>query len=485
MMRGAAICRMLGLLLIIFSFTLFPPVIIEIFYHEGSLYPFVVSFTAIFFLGILLWFPYRKIKSDFKTRDGFLIVVLIWIFACLAGGIPFYLNFYPNLSFTDALFESVSGLSTTGATVLSHLDNMPHSILYYRQQLTLLGGIGVVVVALSILPVLGIGGMQLYIAETSGPVKTSRLQPRLKQTIKALWIIYLGLVVACTLAFWLAGMSIFDAIGHSFSSIATAGFSTHDANLAYYHSYPIEIVSIIFMILGATNFGLHYQFLRHKSLKIYWQDPEFMTYLKILAILSLISIVTLTIYGFYHHHLSKISIASIFTVVSSQTTTGFNAINLDEWPSFLPYLICFFCLIGGCGGSTSGGIKVLRFLVLKRQSARELKQLIHPDGVFSLYLGEEMVGEKLIQGIWGFVGIFTVLFILIVLGLIATGLDFRTAFGSAAGALANAGIGLGKTAITFENINNPSKWILTFAMFAGRLEILTILVLFTREYWKK
>ena len=351
--------------------------------------------------------------------------------------------------------------------MFTHIDAMPHGILYYRQQLTLLGGVGVVVIALSILPVLGIGGMQLYIAETGGPVKTSRLRPRLRQTAKALWLIYLFLVFGCALCYWLAGMNLFDAIGQSFSAIATAGFSTHDQNIAYYHGYAIPVITIIFMTLGATNFGLHYQFFKQKRLSIYSEDPEFRMYIKILIAVSIIVVIVLLITGQYHHDLGKIIIAAFFTVTSNTTTTGFELINLDEWPTFLPYLLMLMCLIGGCGGSTSGGIKVLRFLLLKRQGERELKRLIHPNGVFSLYLGQEPLSDKIIQGIWGFVAIFFVLFILIILGLLATGLDFETAFGSAAGAISNSGVGLGKTDIIFENITNPSKWILTFAMFTA------------------
>lgn len=484
-MRALAISRLLGLLLLIFSLSSLPPIAVYMWYQEGYVYPFVISFIFTFTLGFLLWFPTRHSHTDLKTRDGFLVVVLIWVVACLFGAIPFYLNFYPHLSFTDALFESVSGLSTTGATVFTHLDDMSHAILYYRQQLTLFGGVGVVVISLSILPVLGVGGMQLYMAETGGPVKTNRLRPRLRQTAKALWLIYLGLVACCALAYWLAGMQPFDAISQSFSAVATAGFSTHDQNLGYYHGHAIQLISIVFMILGSTNFGLHYQFFKQKNFNVYWKDPEFLMYLKILGTISLIAMITLLLYNTYPSNFFKTMTESLFTVTSAVTTTGFEEVNPDQWPTFLPYLLVSLCFIGGCGGSTSGGIKVLRFLLLKQQGERELKRLIHPQGVFSLYLGEQPLPEKIIQGVSGFVAIFMLLLMLTMLGLLAAGLDFRTSFGSALAALSNTGVGLGQTAIIFEGINNPSKWILTLAMFAGRLEILTILVLFTRDYWRK
>jgi trk system potassium uptake protein len=438
-MRIFAIARTLGLLLLIFSISMVPPMAVYGWYRQGTLSPFIISFALCLVAGAILWLPTRTTRAELKPRDGFLVVVLVWLVACLVGAIPFYLYFYPALSFTDALFESVSGLSTSGATVFSHLDTMPHSILYYRQQLTLLGGIGIVVIALSVLPVLGVGGMQLYIAETGGPVKTSRLRPRLRQTAKALWLIYAGLVIACALAYWLGGMQPFDAFTQSFSTVATAGFSTHDQNLAFYHSHWIEGISIIFMILGSTNFGLHYQFFRQKRLSVYWQDPEFMMYLKILVTMALIVIATLVFYGAYQQHFLRIAANSAFTVTTVLSTTGYTLVNIDEWPTFIPYLLMFVCLIGGCGGSTSGGIKVLRFMLLKRQGERELQRLIHPQGVFSVYLGEQPLSEKIIQGVWGFVAIFFVLLILIILGLLATGLDLRTAFGAAAGAIANTG----------------------------------------------
>lgn len=477
-MRIAAIVKTLGLLLLIFSISLLPPMAVYAWYRQGSIYPFLITFLLTSCVGACFWCITRHTTAEFKARDGFLIVFLVWAVACIVGAIPFFIYFYPHLSFTDALFESVSGLSTTGATIFEHLDDMPHSILYYRQQLTLLGGVGIVVIALAILPVLGVGGMQLYVAETGGPMKTSRLRPRIRQTAKALWLIYLVLVMACALAFWAAGMSAFDAISQSFSTIATAGFSTHDASLGFYHNHWIEFIAVVFMILGSTNFGLHYQFFRQKRLSIYWQDPEFKMYLKILLSVTLIALVIL----FIHHH--RIELGAVFTTVSIISTTGYELIDLNSWPSFLPYLVLLACLIGGCCGSTAGGIKVLRFMLVKRLGSREIQRLIHPQGVFSLYFGEQVLSADILLGVFGFVAIFAVIFILIILGLIGCGMDLPTAFGSAAGSLANTGIGLGKTGVMFKNISSPAKWILTFAMFAGRLEILTLLVLLRREYWR-
>ncbi len=483
-MPNAAIIRTLGLLLLIFSISLLPPMAVFAWYRQGSIYPFLITFLLTTTVGGLFWLLTRRTTAELKARDGFLIVFLVWAVACLVGAIPFFFYFYPNLSFTDALFESVSGLSTTGASVFEHLDNMPHSILYYRQQLTLLGGVGIVMIALAILPVLGIGGMQLYFAETTGPVKTTRLRPRIRQTAKAIWLIYLVLVIACAFAFWAAGMDIFDAITISFSTIATAGFSTHDGSLGFYHNHWIELVAIIFMILGSTNFGLHYQFFQQKTFKVYWRDPELKTYVQILLIITLIAIITLFAYSHFQFNFSQ-AFTAFFTTTSVISTTGYELVDLDNWPNFLSHLVLLTCLIGGCCGSTAGGIKVLRFMLIKRMGGRELQRLIHPQGVFSLYFGEQVLSAEFLQGVFGFVALFIVIFVFITLGLIACGLDSTTAFGSAAGALANSGIGLGKTGLIFKNINSPAKWILTLAMFAGRLEILTLLVLFRREYWRK
>ncbi len=485
MKRFFPIFRVLGLLLMIFSVSMLTPLIIYFIYHDGMVRPFVISFFLTLGTGLLLWLPTHRQQRELKVRDGFLVVFLFWVVLSFFGALPFYLNFYPHLNFTDALFESVSGLTTTGGTVLTHLDLMPHDILYYRQQLTLLGGVGIIVLALAILPLLNIGGMHLYLAETAGPIKTSKIRPRLNQTAKSLWYIYMSLVAVCALAFWLAGMPIFESIGESFSAVSTGGFAVHDENFAYYHSHLIEVIGVFFMFLGAINFGLHYQFFKKRSFLIYIRDPEFMFYLKILATAILISFIVLLLYGTYHHKIAETFTQSLFMVTSVASTTGFTTTDLNQWPTFLPYFLMFLALIGGCGGSTSGGIKVLRFLLLQQQTNREMKRLIHPDGIFPVHLGEQPLGDKTIQSIWAFVTVFALLFIVLLLALLGCGLDPRTAFGALVGSIANNGIGLGRTSINFESINNLSKWILTFAMLAGRLEIFTVLVLFTPGYWRR
>ncbi len=485
MKRLSPIFRVLGLLLIMFSLSMLTPIIVFFIYRDGTIEPFLVSFAVTLITGLCCWLPTRKGLRELKVKDGFLVVVLFWLVLSIFGALPFYLNFFPKLNFTDALFESVSGLTTTGGTVFNHLDIMPHDILYYRQQLTLLGGVGIVVLALAILPLLNIGGMHLYLAETAGPIKTSKIRPRLNQTAKALWSIYMILVVLCALAFWSAGMPIFESIGESFSAVSTGGFSVHDDSFAFYHSYLIEIIAVFFMFLGAINFGLHYQFFKKRRFSIYLKDPEFLFYLKIIITAICLCFIVLLLYGTYHHKLVHTFTQSLFMVTSVATTTGFSTTNINQWPTFLPYFLMFLSIIGGCGGSTSGGIKVLRFMLMQQQIKRETNHLIHPNGVFPVQLGEQPLSENIIQSIWAFVTVFALLFIILLLGLLACGLDPKTAFGALASSLSNNGIGLGRASINFENISDVSKWILTFAMLAGRLEIFTILVLFTPGYWRQ
>lgn len=460
-----------------------PPFVVSLIFQDGAELSFVSAFVITFMVGFLFWLPFRSHHHELKIRDGFLVVVLFWIVLSAFATIPLMMAFYPKLSFTNAMFESVSGLTTTGATVLQHLDQLPRSILFYRQQLHLLGGMGIIVLAVAVLPMLGIGGMQLYRAETVGPVKTNKLRPRMTQTAKALWYIYVGLVVVCALSYWLAGMTVLDAIGESFSTISTGGFSMHDASFGFYQSSVIDWISIVFMLAGATNFALHFAFLRQRSVSVYYRDPEFSGYIVLLFVVS--AIVALALIGYQQYDYGRSVLNAIFTVVSVSTTTGFTNSNFSVWPTFIPFLIMILAVIGGCGGSTSGGIKIMRCLMLKEQGKRELKRLIHPQAVFSVKLGGEVLPESVIQSIWGFVAVFIALFILLFLGLIGTGLDITTAFGALASCIGNTGAGIGAVAQTFTSIPASAKWMLVFAMIVGRLEVFTILVLFTPSYWRK
>lgn len=483
-MQVIAIIRVLGLLLMLFSLSMLPPIVVGVVYQDGAIIPFFTAFCATLIFGFSTWFPLRDKHQELKSRDGFLIVVLFWTVLSLFGALPFILTQYSHISITDGIFESVSGFTATGSSVFAGLSALPHAILYYRQQLQLLGGMGIIVLAVAILPMLGVGGMQLFRAETPGPVKDNKLTPRLAETAKALWYIYTGLIVVCSFLYWFYGMSWFEAIGESFSTVATGGFSIHDASFDYYNSTAIDIVSSIFMLLGGANFGLHYLFLKRKSLRCYLEDIEFCTYIKMLFITSIIVIATLMITKYAPVNWHTV-VQSIFTVISLATTTGFTSGHFEAWPTFLPYLLMITAIIGGCAASTSGGIKVIRLVLLRKQGQRELTRLVHPKAVLPMKFGEQVLPEPVIQAIWGFVSVFIVVYIVLLLALLATGLDMTTAFGALTSAISNTGVAIGDVANNFVLLSTPAKWILIFAMLAGRLEIFTLLVLFTKAFWRK
>lgn len=483
-MRFAIIIKIFGVLLMIYSLSMLPPAMVDWYFHEHVMFAFLSAFAAIFLVGLVIYWPLRHIDEEIKTRDGFLLVAMFWLIFSFLGAIPFLLALYPShITVTDAFFESVSGLTATGTNVVAGLDHLPNALRYYRQQLDFLGGMGVVLLAVAILPMLGIGGFQLYQAETVGPVKDNKLRPRIAQTAKALWGIYAGLTAICAFAFWCAGMTAFEAVSESFGAVSTGGFSIYDASFAHYNSYAINWIAIFFMLLGGTNFSLHYQFLRTRRLRVYFADTEFRAFLTLLAIYIVVVAAGLLAYNF--HHPIRTIMSAIFNTVSMATTTGVITTNINHWPSYIPYFIMFAALIGGCSASTSGGFKVMRFVVMRAQIRRELKKLIHPKAVIPLRAGKEILPDQVVNSTWAFMGVFLFVFAIILVVLMATGMDFRTAFGALAACYSNAGAAIGDVTQNFSNIAHIDKWILIFAMLAGRLEIFTLLVLFTPDYWRR
>lgn len=483
-MQFKTIARLLGLLLMIFSISMLTPLVVQWIYRDGEITPFTVAFLVTLSAGFLIWYPFRGELQELKVRDGFLIVVLFWFVLCFFAALPLMLAVEPHDSFTDAMFESVSGFTTTGASVLKNLDKLPHDLRFYRQQLQFLGGMGIVVLAVAILPMLGIGGMQLYRAETPGPLKDAKLTPRITQTAKALWILYVALTLICALCFYAAGMSAFDALGESFATISTGGFSMHDSSFQYYNSNTIEIIGILFMFLGGTNFSLHYLALRNRSLSAYWHDEEFRCYsFFLLSTGILITSYLLAIH--YYSDTPTAFIKSLFNVVSIATTSGFNSAPFQQWPTFIPILLMLLAIVGGSAASTSGGIKVIRSLLIFKQSRREIKKLLHPQAVLTIKFGKRTLPDHVLQAMWGFLSAFIGLFILLILGLMACGNDLTTSFGAVVASLANAGAGIGSVANGFENLSIMSKWLLIFAMLAGRLEIFSLLVLFSPAFWQR
>jgi len=474
--------HILGLLLMCFSITLLPPIIMAWWLHEPAIDAFLTAFSLTLLTGFIFWLPTRHIDGDLRLRDGFIIVVMFWLVLGLFGAIPFVLTDTPQLSVTDSIFESLSGLTTTGATVITNLENLPRSILYYRQQLQWFGGMGIIVLAVAILPILGIGGMQLYRAETPGPVKDSKITPRITETAKALWLIYCLLTLLCAASYWLAGMNLFDAVGHSFSTIAIGGFSTHNASLGYFHSPMINVIAIIFMLIAGINFSLHFMAWRSFSLKNYWRDTEFKAFFFILASIS--AIVSGYLYVNQIYSGPEAIMYGIFQTVSIGTTSGFSVVDYGLWPAFLPVILLFSSFIGGCAGSTGGGMKVIRFVLLFKQGLREITQLIHPNAKIVVKLGGKPVPERIITSVWGFFSLYVASFSVMMLALMMTGIDQITAFSAMAACMNNLGPGMGDVSITYSQLNDTAKWILSFAMLLGRLEIFTLLVLFSRAFWR-
>jgi trk system potassium uptake protein TrkH len=482
-MKLNAVQKILGLLLMLFSLTMLPPALVSLFYEDGTATPFLKAFAALLGLGVLIWLPVCKRREELKLRDGFLVVVLFWSVLGLAGALPFVLSTHPHLSLTDAVFESISGLTTTGATVIVGLDNLPPALLYYRQQLQWLGGMGIIVLAVAVLPMLGIGGMQLYRAETPGPMKDNKLTPRITETAKALWYIYLGLTIACALAYWLAGMTPFDAIGHAFSTVAIGGFSTHDASIGYFESALIEMIAVVFMLISGVNFALHFIAWNRRRLHGYWVDSEFRFYLALMGATTAAVILGLYLTGTYAGWGESFT-QGLFHTVSIATTTGFTTTAFYEWPAFLGILLLFSSFVGGCAGSTGGGIKVIRFLLLIKQGLREIDRLIHPNAQLPVRVGGRSVNHRVVDAVWGFFSLYVASFTLMYLALATTGLDLTTAFSAVAASINNLGPGLGEVGAHFADLNSPAKWILCFAMLLGRLEIFTLLVLLSPTFWR-
>ena len=481
-MHIAVIARVLGMLLMIFSFTMLSPIIVSSIYGESTSSTFLIAFAITLLSGLLFWLPAMRKKGELRTRDGFFVTVFFWLVLSAFGALPLWLSEAPQLSFVDSLFESVSGLTTTGATVISGLDTLPKSILFYRQQLQWLGGIGIVVIAVAILPMLGIGGMQMYRAETPGPMKDSKLTPRIAETANVLFKIYLTITILCALAYNLAGMSVFDAISHSFSTVAIGGFSTHDESIGFFNSDLIMGICAFFMVVSGLNFALHYLAWHNRRLSFYWADPEARMYVYLLIFGIAVTCLYLYFTGTYDWE-SSVSLG-VFQLVSIMTTTGFTTTDFNSWPTFLPFFLIFLSFFGACAGSTGGGIKIGRMLIMAQQGIREVYRLIHPNALLPIKIQNQRIPDRVADAIWAFFGVYLAVFYIMVLLLLASGLDFVTAWSATAAALNNLGPGLGSVATNYADIGVFAKGVLCWGMLLGRLEIFTLLVLFMPTFWK-
>ena len=472
--------KIIGIMLMMFAGTLMIPIVTSLSFSDGNLQTFIVSLLVFFIIGTLLYFPNSKIKSsDIKSKEGFLIVVLFWLILSLFGSLPFILDKDLSLSFVDALFESISGWTTTGATIIDDLENLSPSILIYRQMLQWLGGMGIVILALAILPMLGVGGMQLYKAESTGPIKDNKISPRIAETAKSLWKVYIGLTTVCALLYFFAGMSIFDSVAHSFSTIAIGGFSTYNDSIGHFNSPIIEFVCIIFMLLAALNFILHFLAMKSGSIAIYFKDTEVRSFTFIIIIfLSLI-------YVFHLVNNSDIPLRHIiFQLISFITTSGFTSTSYESWPSFIVFTLLLVSFFGACAGSTGGGIKIIRIVLVLKLLKKGLLRTLHPTAQVPVKINDQAISDEVASNIYDFIVFYILSYMILSFLLLIFGNDIATSFSSVASCLNNLGPAVGDAVNSYSSLSTSSKYVLSFTMILGRLEIYTLLIILTPYFWK-
>jgi len=485
MVRIFAVFNVLSVVIMAFALCMIFPLACSFAMGDNAqtAYDEAVLVTAL--AGALLWAVTQKRRRELQPRDGFLLVALVWTILPAFATLPL-LFYLPELSFTDAYFEAVSGLTTTGATVLSGLDKLPPSINIWRTFLIWIGGMGVIVLAVAILPLLGVGGSQMYKAETPGPMKDTKLTPRIAETAKGLWLVYVMITAACLLCFRIAGMNWVDAMMHAFSTIGLGAFSSHDASFGYWNSPAVEAVAIYFMLLAGINFGTHFLAWRRWSLAPYARDPEAGLYL--LAVIG-------SVFGIAYFLLANQTYAnfwtalrfSAFNVVSIATTTGFSNTDFNLWPVFAPVWMLFLCSFATCSGSTGGGIKMIRAELMARQAVREMTRIIHPRALVPVKLGSVPVENNIIFAVLAFILMYNGSVITMTMLLAASGLDIVTAFSAVIACINNTRPGLGEVgpAATYATLNDFQTWICAIAMLLGRLELFTLLVVFTPGFWRR
>lgn len=499
------IIRVFGILLLIFSGVLLLSAGVGFIYGESLAKWFATTGMICLTIGLLTQLVTKR-HDILRKREGFLITSLSYIGLGLLSALPFWLFLTDAPSFTNAAFEAISGLTTTGATVFVGLDSMEKSLLFYRQILQWIGGMGIILLAVAILPMLGIGGMQLFRAESSDAVQTYNLRPRLKETAATLWLLYLLLTLACFAAYWLSGMSVFDAICHAFSTIAIGGFSTHDASIGYFENPVIEWITIFFLLVAGANFALHYTAwrrslstlrdrlrdvirrhstrprMRHGFWRDYSRDFEFRLYIVIVVVLVILVNAKLAVSMEDSEYSFR---AATFQAVSFVTTSGYTTTSVDTWPVACAFLVILAAFFGGCVGSTAGGIKIMRVLILGQSGIRELYRLIFPNGVFHVRLHDTTVTDRAVEAVWGFAAVYVaVFFTLLGLTLLISDLDLTTAFSAVAACLNNLGPGIGGVADNYLSLSDSVKWVLIAAMLLGRLEIFTLFILFVPKFWR-
>ncbi len=476
-MNQEKILNFFGLLLIMFGVSFAIPLLVAVFYEESLVAVFGSGMSLLIALGFLCWFLTKDNEQELSLSDGFVITVLFWIVLSVSGSIPFILF---GFSVVDSFFESMSGITTTGATVFAGLDELPKSLLIYRQLLQWLGGMGLIVLAIAVMPLLGIGGGQLFKTQTPGPMSEQRLTPRITSTARALWSIYLVLTVLCVLAYRFAGMDYFDAVSHAFSTVSIGGFSTHDLSIGYYDSLSIEVVCIVFMLLSAMSFAVHYSAIYRKQVLKYFYDPELRFFIS--ALIVILSLVCLSLIS---NNIEDPIRNGIFQTVSILTTTGFLTEEYSSWPTYVSFMLLVGAFIGACSGSVGGGIKSWRILIMLKHAYKQIFKIIHPDSINTIKLGKKVVDSNVSEAVWGFFSIYIISFMVLFLLVLATGLDFISAFSAVGACLNNLGPGLGEIASNYASVPSATKLILCFAMILGRLEIFTFLVVLMPAFWRR
>lgn len=480
----------LGFTLLLFSATLLLPLGLAWWNQDDALLSHALALSITLVSGALLWLLTHRFKRELQPRDGFLLVSLTWLALPAFATLPllfYYAGTSTPLSFTDAYFETVSGLTTTGATVLTGLENLPHSINLWRHFLVWLGGMGIIVMAVAILPLLGVGGSQLYKAETPGPMKESKLTPRIAETAKGLYGVYWVMTLACLLSYRAAGMSWFDATCHAFSTLGLGGFSTYDASFATFVDRPmVDLVAVIFMTLASLNFSVHFLAWREKSFQPYRQCPEAKFVLATLLTGSLLVAAYLHHHGFYSHWGDALRYG-FFNTISIASTTGFASTDYEQWPIFIPVLMIFLSCFATSAGSTGGGIKMIRALVLVQQTQRELSRTLHPRQINLLRLGKHVVSNKVVFAVLAFMLMYGLTVISATFLLLASGLDEKSAFTAVMASINNMGPGLGVVgpARNYQVLSDFQTWVCSITMLLGRLEIFSLLVVFTPMFWRK
>lgn len=485
MQRFCTLTFVLGLILMIFGLTYILPIATSLYFADGMTEHFQQGMSLNIGIGCIMTGVTMRFRGEIKTRDGYLLVTFFWILMASMATLPLMWGM-PGLSFTDAFFETVSGLTTTGATVFTGLDTLAPSLNLWRHELNWLGGLGIIVLAVAILPLLGIGGMQLYKAEIAGPIKDSKLTPRIHETARLLWLVYGGITIACIGCLKLAGMSWFDAICHGFATMGLGGLSTHDASIGYFDSPAIELVLVVFMLISAMNFAVHFLALRRLSIKPYFEDPEAIPMLGVVAGSVWLCSFYIWNQGVYPDFWTSIRHVT-FNLVSVGTSSGFVSVDYDKWPAFVPWWMLYLSCIVACTGSTGGGIKMFRTILLWKQANREMFSILHPNAINPIRIGGNPVANKIIFAVLAFIFVYFISIVVLTFSLLFSGLDPISALSAVLACINNAGPGLGQVgpASNYQGLSDFQTWICSIAMLLGRFEVLTLLMLFTPAFWRK